>query len=87
MARATKPKAGRRTIQASATISGMGKISVTAEIFAAQEIDRIIARLDAEMPQAQKSMDELLARLRTTHSGIDGNRPARAALAARPQDT
>jgi ABC-type phosphate transport system auxiliary subunit len=31
-----------------------------------QDIDRILARLDAEMPEAQKEMDALLARLRTT---------------------
>ncbi len=29
------------------------------------EIDRILDRLDAEVPAAQKRMDELLARLRT----------------------
>jgi len=28
------------------------------------EIDRILDRLDAEIPEAQKRMDELLARLR-----------------------
>jgi hypothetical protein len=33
---------------------------------AEQEIDRIIARLDAEIPEAHRSMDELLSRLRTT---------------------
>jgi hypothetical protein len=31
-----------------------------------QDIDRILTRLDAEMPEAKKEMDELLARLRTT---------------------
>jgi hypothetical protein len=30
------------------------------------DIDRILTRLDAEMPEAQKRMDELLARLRTS---------------------
>jgi hypothetical protein len=30
------------------------------------DIDRILARLDAEIPEAQKRMDELLARLRTS---------------------
>ncbi len=31
-----------------------------------QEIDRILSRLDAEIPRARKEMDELLVRLRTT---------------------
>jgi hypothetical protein len=34
---------------------------------AAEDIDRIIARLDAEIPEAQKMMDALLSRLRRTH--------------------
>ena len=33
---------------------------------ALQEIDRILTRLDTEIPEAQKRMDELLAKLRTT---------------------
>jgi hypothetical protein len=33
---------------------------------AADDIDRIIARLDTEIPEAQKAMDTLLSRLRTT---------------------
>jgi hypothetical protein len=33
---------------------------------AADDIDRIIARLDIEIPEAQKAMDALLSRLRTT---------------------
>jgi hypothetical protein len=33
------------------------------------DIDRILDRLDAEIPEAQKRMDELLARLRTTRIG------------------
>jgi len=33
---------------------------------AAEDIDRIIARLDAEIPEAQKAMDALLCRLRAT---------------------
>jgi hypothetical protein len=33
---------------------------------AIEDIDRILARLDAEIPEAKKRMDELLARLRTT---------------------
>jgi hypothetical protein len=32
------------------------------------EINRILDRLDAEMPEAQKRMDELLRRLRNTHT-------------------
>jgi hypothetical protein len=32
---------------------------------AVEDIDRIIARLDAEIPEAQKAMDALLSRLRT----------------------
>ena len=40
--------------------------SEQAEVAAAEEIDRIIARLDAEIPKAQQSMNELLGRLRTT---------------------
>jgi hypothetical protein len=31
-----------------------------------QEIDRILTRLDTEIPEAQKRMDELLTRLRTS---------------------
>jgi hypothetical protein len=31
-----------------------------------QDIDRILARLDAEIPEAHKRMDDLLTRLRTT---------------------
>jgi hypothetical protein len=66
---ARRPKAetkGGRTHRASATLSGEGKISAEAEAMATQEIDRIIARLDVEIPKAQQVMDELLARLRTT---------------------
>jgi hypothetical protein len=68
MARRAKPKTEtkRRTIEASATIAATGKVSAGAEVIAAQEIDRIIARLDAEIPEAQRNMDALLARLRTT---------------------
>jgi hypothetical protein len=33
---------------------------------AVEDIDRIIARLDAEIPEAQKAMDALLSRLRAT---------------------
>ena len=44
----------------------MRATSEQAETAAAEEIDRIIARLDAEMPKAQQSMNELLGRLRTT---------------------
>jgi hypothetical protein len=44
----------------------MRETSEQAETAAAEEIDRIIARLDAEMPKAQQSMNELLGRLRTT---------------------
>jgi hypothetical protein len=33
---------------------------------AQQDIDRIIARLDVSIPEAQKAMDELLTRLRST---------------------
>jgi hypothetical protein len=40
---------------------------LTAEEEAMQrEIDRIIARLDAEIPEAHRTMDALLSRLRTT---------------------
>jgi hypothetical protein len=42
------------------------RVSEQAEVAAAEEIDRIIARLDAEIPKAQQSMNELLGRLRTT---------------------
>ena len=42
------------------------RASAATEIVAAEEIDRIIARLDVEIPKAQQSMDELLGRLRTT---------------------
>jgi len=63
------PKAGAkggRSDQASAKISGEAAMTVTAEAVAAQEIDRILARLDVEIPKAQQTMDELLARLRAT---------------------
>jgi hypothetical protein len=46
--------------------SRMRVASEQAEVAAAEEIDRIIARLDAEIPKAQQSMNELLGRLRTT---------------------
>jgi hypothetical protein len=61
----TETKSGR-TQRATATISGEGKVSAEAEVIAAQEIDRIIARLDVEIPRARREMDELLAPLRTT---------------------
>ncbi len=38
----------------------------TAREHAEADINRIIARLDTEMPEAQRSMDALLSRLRTT---------------------
>ncbi len=41
------------------------RASAATEVAAAEEIDRIIARLDVEIPKAQQSMDELLGRLRT----------------------
>jgi hypothetical protein len=66
MARRPKTEAKARTVQASATIAAEGKVSAEAELVAAQEVDRIIARLDVEIPKAQQTMDELLARLRTT---------------------
>ena len=31
-----------------------------------QDLERILARLDAEIPEAQKTMDKLLSRLRTS---------------------
>ena len=66
MARGPKAEAQTRSIQASAKIAGKGRAFAGAEETAAQEIDRIIARLDVEIPEAQKRMDALLARLRTT---------------------
>ncbi len=66
MTRRPKAEAKTRTVQASVTLAGKGKVSAEAEVIAAQEIDRIIARLEVEIPKAQQTMDELLARLRTT---------------------
>jgi hypothetical protein len=62
MTRAPKAKAKGRIVQATGKAAGHGR----AEAVAAQEIDRIIAHLDVEIPKAQQTMDELLARLRTT---------------------
>jgi hypothetical protein len=42
-----------------------GLLQQSADV-AVEDIDRIIARLDAEIPEAQKAMDALLSRLRTT---------------------
>ena len=36
------------------------------EVAALQEVDRILERLDREIPQAHQRMDALLSRLRTT---------------------
>ena len=36
------------------------------ELVMQEDITRILMRLDAEIPEAQKRMDELLSRLRTT---------------------
>jgi hypothetical protein len=66
MTRRPNVEAKTRAIQASAKIAGKGRAPAEAEATAAQEIDRIIARLDVEIPEAQKRMDALLARLRTT---------------------
>ena len=68
MAGRARPRTGTRgrTIEATATLATTGKVSAEAEAIAAREIDRIIARLDAEIPEVQKNMDALLARLRTT---------------------
>jgi hypothetical protein len=68
MARRPKAEAQARAAQTSAKNAGKGRASAEAEVTAAQEIDRIIARLDVEIPEAQKRMDALLARLRATHS-------------------
>ena len=67
MVRRTKGEAkSGRTHRAKATISSESKVSAEAEAVAAQEIDRIITRLDVEIPKAHQTMDELLAWLRTT---------------------
>jgi hypothetical protein len=67
MARRPKAEAkGGRVHRVTPTPSGKDKISAEAEVTAAPEIDRIIARLDVEIPKAQQTMDELLTRLRTT---------------------
>lgn len=67
MARRIKAESkGGRTHEATAVLRGEGRVSAEAEVIAAQEIDRIIARLDVEIPKAQHTMDELLSRLRTT---------------------
>jgi hypothetical protein len=42
--------------------SRMRVASEQAEIAAAEEIDRIIARLDTEMPKAQQTMNEGMSR-------------------------
>jgi hypothetical protein len=68
MARSTRPKAqGKaRTNEASATISGVGAVSAKAEVIAAQEIDRIIERLDVGIAAERKAMEALLSRLLNT---------------------
>lgn len=66
MARRPKAEAKPRAGRTSAKNAGKGKVSAEAEVTVAQEIDRIIAHLDVEIPKAQQTMDELLARLRTT---------------------
>jgi hypothetical protein len=43
-----------------------GAHTAAEEAAALQDINRILARLDREIPEAQKSMDELLSRLRST---------------------
>lgn len=68
MARKLPPHA---TIRARPTyrrleLSAEAQVSAEAEVIAAQEVERILTRLDAEIPEAQKRMDELLARLRAT---------------------
>jgi hypothetical protein len=65
MARRPKAEAKAPTVHASAKTAGVGRVSTEAEL-AAQEIDRIIERLDVEISKAQRTMDELLARPRTT---------------------
>jgi hypothetical protein len=46
--------------------AGSGQRLVEAADGELEDIDRILARLDVEIPRARKEMDELLARLRTT---------------------
>jgi hypothetical protein len=60
-----RQKVGRKH-RATATLSGEGKVSAEAEVIAAQEIDRIIERLDIGIAEEKKAMDALLSRLRTT---------------------
>jgi stalled ribosome rescue protein Dom34 len=62
MTRAPKAKAKGRIVQATGKATGHGR----AEAVAAQEIDRIIERLDAGIAEEKKAMDALLSRLRTT---------------------
>jgi hypothetical protein len=51
---------------ASETMTELRAFIRTARERAEADINRIIARLDAEIPEAQRSMDALLSRLRTT---------------------
>jgi hypothetical protein len=60
---ARRPKGGDKVRAPTTQPSGASHIT---ELAAAEEIDRILARLDIEIPKAQQSMDELLGRLRTT---------------------
>jgi hypothetical protein len=60
---AKRPKGGEKVRAQTAKLRRNPAIT---EVAAAEEIDRIIARLDIEIPKAQQSMDDLLGRLRTT---------------------
>lgn len=52
--------------KARAPVSGKGRGSAGTEALAAQEIDRLIERLDAGIAEEKRAMNALLSRLRTT---------------------
>jgi hypothetical protein len=58
-----KKQTGRKVAAARAKSAGSGHREAGAAIQG--EIDGIIRRLDAEIPQAQRSMNDLLTRLRS----------------------
>jgi hypothetical protein len=62
----TESKGRPRTVHAGTTLSVEGTVSAEAEVIAAQEIDQIIARLDAGIAEEKKAMEELLSRLRSS---------------------
>jgi hypothetical protein len=60
------PSSGQATPALQTTVGSKSATKVEGADAAAEDIDRIIAKLDAEIPEAQKAMDALLSRLRAT---------------------